>query len=92
MERRPCQATSWDFMGHVQGRGKGPSAPREVGDSPAEGDEGQGVRRPDSWAMQKQADGSGTRTSPRNAFEARFCRTAICNTCGMKPTSKDVDD
>lgn len=55
---------SGDFLGHMQGRGMGLSARREVGDSPAEGDESQGSCRSDSWTMQKHADGCGTRTQP----------------------------
>lgn len=74
MGRRPCQAT----LGHMQGRGMGLSARREVGDSPAEGEEGQGSCRSDAWTMQKHADGCGTRTQPPQCL-----RVAILQHCEL---------
>lgn len=57
----------------------GLSARREVGDSPAEDEEGQGVRRSDSWTMQKQADGCGTRTQPPQCL-----RVASLHNCELR--------
>lgn len=73
----------------------GVSARREVGDSPAEDEEDQGVCRSDSWQMQKQADGSGTHTSPRRAPEQPFffvLRTACCALRVRKPMRRVLDD
>lgn len=70
----------------------GLSARREVGDSPAEGEEGQGSCRSDAWTMQKHADGCGTRTQPPQCLRVAFCSTANCILSGMKPMIDVVDE
>lgn len=67
-------------MGHMQGRGKGLSAPREVGDSPAEGDEGQG------GLSFRFLDDAEARRRLWNAHQPPQClRGAIPQHCGLYP-------
>lgn len=85
---------SGDFLGHMQGRGMGLPARREVGDSPAEGDEGQGSCRSDSWTMQKHADGCGTRTQPPQCLRVGSLQHCQLHSLQneAKPMRESVDD